>query len=191
MKPRTILKRTTAILMLALFVGGCSQLPTDPTMTTSASSQAGAMRMSPSNQDELDANVGPKPGTVESASASRLIYPLQGGTVAAGQFRVIVPPGALRTRAVVSVKQADLTKREVELEVTPASANGFLVPVLLVADCSDMDARLLSIQTIYWWNPAEARWDAVLGAQVNLLGKSVSVPLWHFSKYKVDGKAGW
>jgi hypothetical protein len=79
----------------------------------------------------------------------------------------------------------------VQLEVSPASANGFLVPVLLVANCSDLDTKLLSLQTIWWWNPGAQRWEAVLGVQINLLGRTLTAPLWHFSTYKVGGKAGW
>ncbi len=188
MKSVSCIRPGLVLLLLAALVAGCSQLPTAPTVGPSAS---GVTTVAP-HLDEPDSPA----TTVEapavlSAESSRSLTPLLGGTVRAGQFRVIVPPGALRMPAVVKLRQADLSKREVQLEITPASANGFLVPVLLVADCSDMSARLLSVQTIYWWNPTAARWEAVVGAQVNLLGKSVSVPLWHFSTYKVDGKAGW
>jgi hypothetical protein len=119
------------------------------------------------------------------------LFPLLGGTVSAGQFRVVVPPGALRERALVTVRQPRLDERLVQLEISPPSANGFVVPVLLVANCSDMDTKLLSLQTIWWWNPAAQRWDAVLNVQLNLLGRTLTAPLWHFSTYKVGGKAGW
>jgi hypothetical protein len=111
--------------------------------------------------------------------------------VSAGQFKVVVPPGALREPATVTVRQPRLDQRVVVLSVSPASANGFLVPVLLVADCSDMNLNLLNLQTIYWWNPTLQRWDAVVNVQISLLGHSISAPLWHFSTYKVGGKAGW
>ncbi|MEQ1834724.1 MAG: hypothetical protein ABL977_16890, partial [Candidatus Eisenbacteria bacterium] len=122
---------------------------------------------------------------------SRTLSPLVGGVVSAGRFKVVVPPGALRQRATITVTQRDPNGREVELGISPESANGFLLPVTLTANCADMPATLLRIQTIWWWNPIASRWDAVLNVQVNLLGRSVSAPLWHFSKYKVDGKAGW
>lgn len=190
MKRHSILRRCLALILLTSMIAGCSTLPTAPTVALDSPSAMLAAPIvddptaSPITQTEPSA-------TVQGAEASRLINPLVGGTVRAGQFRVIVPPGALRMAATVTVKQADLTRKEVQLEVTPASANGFLVPVLLVADCADMSSRLLSLQTIYWWNPATSRWQGVAGVQINLLNKSISVPLWHFSTYKVDGKAGW
>ena len=142
--------------------------------------------------------LGPQPATTvdpvvqpPAAESSRWLSPLLGGTVAAGQFKVVVPPGALRQRALVTVRQPRLDERLVQLEVSPASANGFLVPVLLVANCPDMDTKLLSLETIWWWNPDAQRWEAVLGVQINLLGRTLTAPLWHFSTYKVGGKAGW
>ncbi len=190
MKRHSIIRRGLALVLLASMIAGCSTLPTAPnvalesTSTMQAAPIVGDPDPSPISQTE-------DPVPVQGAEASRLINPLVGGTVRAGQFRVIVPPGALRMAATVTVKQADLTRKEVELEITPPKANNFLVPVLLVADCADMSPRLLSLQTIYWWNPATSRWQAVPGVQINLLNKSISVPLWHFSTYKVDGKAGW
>lgn len=192
MTRHSILRRGLALVLLASLLAGCSNLPTAPEVETNST---GTMRAAPivSDPDATPITTTEEPVTVAvtGAEASRLINPLIGGTVRAGQFRVIIPPGALRKAATVTVKQADLTRKEVELEVTPATANGFLVPVLLVADCTDMPKSLLSLQTIYWWNPAMSRWDAVAGVQINLLNRSISVPLWHFSKYKVDGKAGW
>jgi hypothetical protein len=174
-------------------LAGCSQSPTAP-MT--ARQPAGAASMSPEPGPDSPPTITPTTGpdpTVQPAGAesSRWLIPVLGGTVSAGQFRVVVPPGALRQRALVTVRQPRLDQRVVELEVSPASANGFLVPVLLVADCSDMDPQLLSLQTIWWWNPTAQRWDAVLNVQLNLLGRTLTAPLWHFSTYKVGGKAGW
>ena len=190
MTRHSILRRGLALVLLASMLAGCSTLPTAPDVETNSTS---TMRLAPivSDPDATPITTTEEPVAVTGAEASRLINPLLGGTVRAGQFRVIIPPGALRKTATVTVKQADLTRKEVELEVTPANANGFLVPVLLVADCTDMPKSLLSLQTIYWWNPTAARWQAVTGVQSNLLNRSISVPLWHFSNYKVDGKAGW
>ena len=190
MTRQSIFRRGLALVLLASLLAGCSTLPTAPEV---ALNSTGSMGMAPivDDPDSTPITTTEEPVAVQSAEASRLINPLLGGTVRAGQFRVIIPPGALRKTATVTVKQADLTRKVVQLEVTPANANGFLVPVLLVADCTDMTPRLLSLQTIYWWNPSKSRWEAVAGVEINLLNRSISVPLWHFSTYKVDGKAGW
>ena len=175
-------------------LAGCSQSPTAPVSTRP---QAGTSSVNPDNRwtepPPLEAPPVSTVPVVQAAGAvgSRTIDPLLGGTVVAGQFRVVVPPGALRQRAVVTVRQPRLDERVVQLEISPPSANGFLVPVLLIADCSDMDLKLLRLQTIFWWNPDLKRWDAVLDVQINLLGHTLTAPLWHFSTYKVGGKAGW
>jgi hypothetical protein len=192
MTRHSILRRGLALLILAGFVAGCSQLPTAPNDAPHAS---GARLVAPPGDEpgapEPAPAATPGPTSVQSAEASRTMLPLVGGTVAAGKFRVLVPPGALSRRATVTVRQPDLRKQEVQLEISPPTANGFLVPVLLVADCSDMTPQLLSLQTIYWWNPGTSAWQAVPGVEVSLLGKSVTAPLWHFSTYKVGSKAGW
>jgi hypothetical protein len=183
---------TSLLAFVAATLVGCSQSPTAP--LTSAP-PAGVSSVSP---DQGSAGPPPAPTTANDptsqppgAESSRWLNPLLGGTVSAGQFRVVVPPGALRERALVTVHQPRLDQRVVQLEVSPASANGFIVPVLLVADCHDMDPKLLSLQTIWWWNPVAQRWDAVLNVQLNLLGRTLTAPLWHFSTYAVGGKAGW
>lgn len=197
MKLKNVLSRTLTIAALvALGIGtlaGCSQSPTSPASTRAS---AGALGATPEKwADPTPVETAPPsllPVDLKAdAESSRWIEPLLGGTVVAGQFRVVIPPGALRERGFVTVRQPKLSAHVVQLEISPPSANGFVVPVMLVADCSDMSLKLLSVQTIYWWNPQAQRWEAMLNVQINLLGRTVSCPLWHFSSYKVDGKAGW
>ena len=189
---RTLLFAVLFALVIAT-LAGCSQSPTAPVTSRQAS---GVASLSPDQgstdppSDVPTTTVNPAvqpPGAV----SSRWLSPLLGGTVVAGQFRVVVPPGALRERALITICQPRLDQRVVQLDVSPPSANGFIVPVLLIADCSNMDLKLLSLQTMWWWNPVAQRWEAVLNVQVNLLGRTVTAPLWHFSTYKVGGKAGW
>ena len=176
-------------LALALGALGCSQSPTAPIVDRGSAS---ALTASPvGDSPNLTPVVAPTTTTVAGATSSKTINPLLGGTVSAGQFKVIIPPAALRQVATVTVCQPRLDQRQVELSINPPSANGFLLPVLLVANCSDMSPSLLKLQTIWWWNPSTMRWEAVLGVQIDLLGKTLTAPLWHFSTYKVGGKAGW
>lgn len=187
MNRSSFLRRGLALLLLAASLAGCSQNPTAPSVETSA---AGRSSLSPVIDEPGGPADAPEASTVEGAYSTRLVTPGRGGSVSAGRFTVIIPRGALRQAAFVTVKHVDLTKNEVELEVRPAAANNFRMPVLLVADCASMDESLISTQTFYGWNPDESSWDAVLGLQVDVFDKSVSVPLWHFSKYKLDGAAG-
>ena len=188
MNRSTFVRRGLALLLLAASLAGCSQNPTAPSVEPSALGRSSLSLII----DEPGAPAAPpEASTVQGAYSTKLVTPGRGGRVSAGRFTVIIPRGALRRAAFVTVKHVDLTKSEVELEVRPAAANNFRVPVLLVADCASMDASLIPTQTIYGWNPDASRWDAGVGVQVDLVGQSVSMPLWHFSKYKLDGVDSW
>ena len=177
----------------AALISSCSRSPVAPLLDDSPSGATHSAKWVDDEGAPPVAEPIAEPGkrATEGASTTRTIRGLLGGQVAAGDFRVVFPPGSILGTAQVTVTQADLSVKEVELEISPPSANAFLVPVLLVADCREMSPQLLRLQTIYWWNPDTSRWQAVPGLVINLLGRSVSVPLWHFSKYKVGGKAGW
>lgn len=185
-----------AILLAALTLSAttmsCSQSPTAPVLYEGPVTSNSSARWT-DDEPVSPPTIAEKPGTsiTVAASQTRTINGLLGGTVRAGDFRVVFPPGAIRGTAQVTVTQRDMATREVELEISPPSANAFLVPVLLTADCRDMKPALLRLQTIHWWNPDAQRWQEVPGVTISLLGKSVTAPLWHFSKYKVGGKAGW
>lgn len=180
-----------AALTLSATLMSCSQSPTAPVIDPSQVNGNSSARWTEEDPIVTETLIKPVATVAPAATQTRTINGLLGGTVRAGDFRVVFPPGSIRGTAQVTVTQADLANREVELEISPPSANAFLVPVLLIADCSDMKPALLRVQTIHWWNPDTQRWQQVPGVTVNLLGKTVTAPLWHFSKYKVGGKAGW
>jgi hypothetical protein len=91
------------------------------------------------------------------------------------------------------VSQPDLAHPVVNLSISPASANRFLLPVLLVANAKRLSPSLLSLACMSYYNPATAQWERVSGTSVSLLNLTVTAPLWHFSTYRVtvEGKAGW
>jgi len=128
---------------------------------------------------------------IQSATSTKTISGLLGGTVSAGKFKVVIPPLALAGTATVTVTQSDLSKPVVELAITPASANRFRVPVTLIAQGSGLDLRTLSASYISYFNPATGTWQRVLGSTVDLKLLTVQAPLWHFSTYRVESKAGW
>ena len=175
-------------LAATVFVAGCSSLPTSPSSAPGAASTV--LGFDPPTSDPVDE---PAPAPTQSASASVYVRAIKGGTVRAGDFTVIVPPLALRGDAIITVRQPDVTRPEVELNITPEDRNGFRLPVTLIADAKQVDRKLLALSTISWWNPATARWERVPYASVSLLNLTVQAPLMHFSKYRVeaDGKAGW
>jgi hypothetical protein len=121
------------------------------------------------------------------------IRAVRGGTVQAGSFKVIIPPAALKADAIVTVRQAVAGSAEVELSITPEDRNGFRLPVLLVANASPIDRRLISTSYISWWDPGTRQWVRVPNCTVSVFNLTVTAPLMHFSTYRVEngGKAGW
>lgn len=182
MTTRPIFGALSLVLAAGLFVAGCSSLPSSPDPSSPG--------VPP---DTSTTGNTPPSAPVVSSSRSTFVRAGLGGTVAAGNFRVVIPVGALPGDAIVTVRQPDVTKPVVELSVTPEDRNRFLLPVLLVAETPALDAPLLSVSYLSWWNPEAAKWEACSGSSVSLAKLSIEAPLWHFSTYRVerDGKAGW
>lgn len=170
------------LLVLAGSLAGCSNLPTEPAMP--APSGAAAPTGGSSQALSLLGST--------SYTTTKTIG-LLGGIVSAGDFSLVVPPGALTTSATITVSQPDPSHPVVSLSISPASANKFLVPVVLTGNASRLSSALLSVSYISWYNPATGKWERVAGSSVSLATLSVSAPLWHFSTYRIEtgGKAGW
>lgn len=185
MTTRPILGALSLVAAAGLFVAGCSSLPTSPADVAPGTAPAAA--------DSL-ATTEPAPlAPVSSRSRSTFVRAALGGTVAAGDFKVVIPPLALKGDAIVTVRQPDAARPVVELSITPEERNGFLLPVLLVADAAPLGADLVSTSYLSWWNPDAAAWEPCAGTTVDVASISVQAPLLHFSTYRVerDGKAGW
>jgi len=181
---RNLFGALSLVAAAGLFVAGCSSLPTSP--------MAGAEPPAPVAEDPA-APGGAPAANVTSASRSGYVRAALGGTVSAGGFHLVVPPGALEGDAIITVRQPDVTKPVVELSITPEERNGFLLPVLLVADARPLGADLVATSYMSWWNPDAAAWEPCPGSAVSVATLSVQAPLWHFSTYRVEreGKAGW
>jgi hypothetical protein len=169
------------LLFLAGSLAGCSNLPTQP-----APAPSGAAAPTSGSSQTL-ALLGST-----SYTTTKTVGPL-GGMVSAGDFSLVIPPGALTTTAQITVSQPDPSHPVANLSISPASANHFLVPVVLTANASTMSTSLLSVAYISWYNPSTGQWEEVAGSSVSLATLSISAPLWHFSTYRVEsgGKAGW
>ena len=184
MTARSILGALSLVLAAGLFVAGCTSLPTSPASSGNPGS---------AGSDSVSANAPGRAPVALNVSRSAYVRSLLGGTVIAGNFRVVIPPGALSGDAIVTVRQPDKSKPVVELSITPEERNDFLLPVLLVADVGPMDHALVGASYMSWWNPDAARWEPCSQSTVNVPDASLQAPLWHFSTYRVetDGKAGW
>jgi hypothetical protein len=181
---------STQVLALCMVVllaaAGCSNMPTAPQASID---QGSTMNVTGGSQSEVLGLLG---GTSTTTTKSATVG-LLGGVMSVGDFTLVIPPGALTRTATVTVSQPDLAHPVVNLSIAPATANGFLLPVLLTANAKRMDPALLSIACISYYNPATGQWERVSGTTVSLLNTTVSAPLWHFSTYRVStgGKAGW
>jgi len=187
--------RFAALAGMLLFVVGCSELPTQPKLNDASTAPPQAELRSfqlPEVEDAptLPSTSDPLP-VPQSAQRSVFVNGIFGGTVSAGRFTVIIPPAAFIGVAKITVTQPDLSQLRCDLDIFPAARNHFLLPVLLVADASTLPSNLLSVSTIQWWDPTDAKWVDVPGASVNVLNLTVSAPLMHFSQYRVEGRAGW
>ena len=172
-------------LMALIATAGCSSLPTRPD---------GEAPPTAAEPDTTSADLGTKPRPISTrpATTTRTINGTLGGLVSAGNFTVVIPPLAVSGTVTVTVTQPDVTKPVVELEISPPSANGFLVPVTLIADAGSMSTKTLAAAHISWLNPSTGKWEP-MASQVDLASRTVICPLRHFSTYSVEsgGKAGW
>ena len=117
-----------------------------------------------------------------------------GGTLSNDKWKVVIPAGAVEGNATVGMTVDQSTRASVQLEIFPVEKNHFAVPATLTFDCSGVSSSELSNYTIYWYNPATKAWVEVQGTKVDLVTKTVSAPLSHFSEYSAGprgGKAGW
>jgi hypothetical protein len=113
----------------------------------------------------------------------------QGGTIRAGRFSVMIPPGAFVGPATVTVTMPDSTVMICDLSISPAAANKFSKPVQLTADLSSPDMTDASGCTNYWFDPTRLTWVSLV-SKSRCSGSLVTTSLSHFSKYG-SGKAGW
>jgi hypothetical protein len=192
MKPRRSRFPQNLALSLAvlLAVAGCSDLPTKPPTALEDGSSATATSTSQAPEEILGLDL--LGGGSSSTTTKTVTVGLLGGIISVGNFTVVIPPAALLTTAKITVSQPDLAHPVVNLSISPASANRFLLPVLLIADVKPMAPALLSIATIGYWNPATGKWETV-ASSISLLNLTLTAPLSHFSTYRVQagGKAGW
>jgi len=116
-----------------------------------------------------------------------------GGTVQVGHFRLTVPPGAFRGTATVTLTVPEPSELVCQLEISPASLNGFSAPVTLQGRFDDAKVQDPNNVAVMWFDPSARTWTVVSApGSSNGSSKTVVARLWHFSKYGiVQGRAGW
>jgi len=117
-----------------------------------------------------------------------------GGSLTNGRWKVTIPANAVEGDATVAIGVLSSTSSSCQLEIMPAEKNPFRIPVTLTVNCSSVPSTTLKTYVILWFDPATSTWVPVQGSKVDLVKKTVSAPLSHFSRYSVGpllGKAGW
>lgn len=183
-----------ALVLVAGLAGGCGHTPTAPaTVSPNGAQQSdGGRAVKPAA--EADGLIGDLVGGV-----LRLVFRVLnlvgslGGSLTNGRWRVDIPAGAVEGNATVSLGVSGAASADCQLEIQPSSKNQFAVPVRLTASCGGVPASELGDYVIFWYNPATGRW-VEMESRVDLVAKTVSAELQHFSQYAVGpsgSKASW
>ena len=144
-------KRTLSLVLITiatLALTGCSRnpvapqtdLPTDP----SASSSRGIQTEDPAPVVEGG------PG----ATGSVYLEAHEAGVLSVGRWSLTIHKNSHLQAFNIAMTVTDPEAMEVTIEVWPASANVFQVPLELVADCSDQPNLLPSENGIFFWDGA-------------------------------------
>ena len=118
-----------------------------------------------------------------------------GGKLRLGRFEVTVPAGAYKGRATITLKVNDPSAKECHVDISPANANKFAIPVTLTANVADAPKEKQEGLEILYFDQKHQVWTAVPGSQFDPATGVVTAPLYHFSIYGVgsvlEGRSGW
>ncbi len=127
---------------------------------------------------------------LSSKSKSVAIDGAKGGSICVGRFTLTVPPGAWYGSGTITLSVPDESKLMCDLTISPASLNGFSVPLTLrtkTTGCNTTDSLLPA-----YWDPTLATWTHITGGYQDVTSKDTVAPLYHFSRYgTLEAKAGW
>jgi hypothetical protein len=121
------------------------------------------------------------------ADTSVLILADLGGSVTAGRYSVVIPPGALDKDTTIRVKSLE-TPGVVKCQLFPHGLV-FLKPVRLFMDLHGTDAQPGEDIDVFWFDPDHGQWVDIGGtfdSQTMLLWADLP----HFSTY-AGGRHGW
>lgn len=124
---------------------------------------------------------------------TQVVDPLLDTVVSAGRCVLDVPAGALDAPATFTVSQHDSTL--LDFELGPHGAT-FSQPVTLCVSYAGTNADPSSpnydgsAPKLFWYDEAEGEWREVSGVN-DAANRKYTVKLDHFSRYAVEGKAGW
>ena len=149
------MKKTPALIALltlaSLSLMSCSRNPMSP--ESNAPAQPGAVSMRGMSADDPDAPVLGSPGGTSSIT----VQANSAGVLHAGRWTLTIHKNSIQQDATITMTVTDPAAMEVAIEVIPASANLFQVPIELLADCSDYPGMNLDEESVYWWQDGWAQ----------------------------------
>jgi hypothetical protein len=179
---RSILASSFLLALVGLFAAGCRELPSSPVVTVQPTAQDPALL-----------------GGIGDLLRGLLVKTLNlvgsvGGSLTNDRWKVTIPAGAVSGNATIALGVPRSGSDQCALEILPLTKNRFRTPVTLTIDCRNVPASQLKTYVMFWFNPTTGKWEEVPGSKVDVGRKTVSAPLWHFSRYAAGprgGKAGW
>jgi len=134
-------------------------------------------------------------------TVSQKIDGLLGGKMQCGRFFLSVPPLAFLGSGTITMTTVDSTVMICDVEISPASLNGFREPIHLGMNTTGLAVGCDTL-TMYWYDPDKKHWldikaskslDEIaedLGVQLPANVSGIVTDVRHFSRYG-GGKAGW
>jgi hypothetical protein len=137
---------SVAVLIGALALTGCSRnpvapqadVPMEPTATLGRGVRTG----------DPEAPQGGEAGAIGTISVASM----EAGVLTVGRWTLTIHKNSHIDASTITMTVRDRQSMEVEIQVTPANANVFQVPVELVADCTDQTNMVMDDQAIFWMN---------------------------------------
>jgi len=175
----------TLAILATLAISGCGHSPTapvppPPSSLVSGGEESAIQRVSP---EETPA---PDPIPVQGSAT---IHGKTGGTLAVGDFTLVIPPGAFRGNATITLRQSNPQLKRVEIEVEPASKNDFLASATLTADLSGWTRAEVRRASLWCVDPATGTFNPVSNATVDLEQRQVRASFARLSTSEV--KPSW
>lgn len=144
--PRRLIVRLGLLPLLVSALAGCSRSPLAPELGSPART-GGASGSVVQTTDPAPPPDEPLAPLMDQVA----LHPNEAGLLRAGRFTLEIPRKALRRQATIRMTQRDPHVMQVDITVTPASANDFKLPVHLTADCSSDDLDTVRHETLFWW----------------------------------------
>lgn len=198
--PNRAVPGALAVLAAVLLAAGCSRAPLTAPVVEGGRPPAA---VAPAPPSLLATPVDPSNGTLAQDSLAAPVWQLiqsvpvlQGVAmqVSASHYTLRFAKGSLTSSALITIQEYDPNVLDVEFG---PSGTKFATPVMLTIDFAGTPADPRTVYAdqsepvLYWLNETTNRWEAVPGGVTDWQHMKYVVPLEHFSRYVLGGKAGW